>query len=142
MALSRSKQRGGGGHRGGEKRAWSRRLISATRLSGGPLLWTQCAAYVPILAGTRLGVGSLVFVGLALDGLSFALLERESETRYLQGLKGLPNRSTALQLLNGAYRLTTAAGEQVAGRAPLMLSLWLAPHTAAPAPRGDGLTSF
>ena len=96
-------------------------------LSLRALLTIQFAGLALILVGAQYGIGGLCFFGIFVEGVMFALLERESEIIYLEGLRGLPSAAVARQFIDGAYRLATVPGELVAANTPLFLSLGVAP---------------
>ncbi len=96
-------------------------------LSLRALLTVQFAGLALILAGAQLELGGLVFFGIFVEGAMFALLERESEIIYLEGLRGLPSAAVARQFIDGSYRLATIPGELVAANSPLFLNLGVAP---------------
>lgn len=102
-------------------------LVYPGRFSIHIWLLTQLAGYLTLLVGFELGVKSLVYLGLCIDGVSFAVLERASELAYLEGVAGLPSASVVLQVLDAATRLALVPGEAMAAGLPLQASLWIAP---------------
>ena len=102
-------------------------LVYPGRFSIRMWLLTQLAGYLTLLVGFQFSVAGLVYIGLCVDGVSFAVLERASELAYLEVLTGLPSAFVAMQVLDAATRLVMIPGEGLASGLPLELALWVAP---------------
>ena len=92
------------------------------------LLFTiQCAGLILLFIGVRFGLVGLCLVGIFVEGATFATLERESETMYLDGIRDLKKKAVVRQFIDGASRLAFIPFELLAANAPLFQTLGVAP---------------
>ena len=91
------------------------------------LFTVQFAVLILLFAGAKFGLIGLCLFAIFVEGVMFALLERESETMYLDGVRGLPKAPVARQFIDGASRLAFIPFELLAAKAPIFLTLGVAP---------------
>lgn len=101
-------------------------LLYPGRISFRLMLFSQAAGLLAILLGVYLHIKWLVIVGLVIEGVTFALLERASELAYLEGVQGVARNGFILQLVDAASRLAIIPGETAVPFLPLQVTLVIA----------------